>query len=121
MKMQLEYELSVETLRTFCIINGYFTRGTCEQYEQMFELVEKDSTKSAKEILEEISQMIYDYSDITSVAGDSCVDFKELIEQGNTEQFIDLIDEEIKEQLLSHVFYKLVAFIVSNNKFPEIM
>ena len=118
MKMQLQYDLSVETLRTFCIINRYFTRGTCEQYEQMFELVEKDSIKSAKEILEEISEMIYDYSDITSVAGDSCVEFKELIEQGNTEQFIDLIDEEIKEQLLSHIFYKLIAFIVSNDKFP---
>lgn len=116
MKLILEYNLSAETLRSLCIIKKWFTCGTIQQYEEMFSVLNsEDDHTTPEEILNKISEMIYEYSSVESTAKGS------LIESGDVQQFIDTIDEEVRDSIIQGIKYDIISFTVNNNKFPSIL
>lgn len=49
-------------VRTMCIENEYYTRGTCEEYESMFEMCEAENAST--DIIENVACDIVAHSDI---------------------------------------------------------
>lgn len=60
--------LSSDDLRTLCIRNNWYTRGTCEEYERLFGLLHDElgcPENMTTDKLAEIAEDIMEHSDIT--------------------------------------------------------
>ena len=54
--------MQVCRLRSYCIKHGYFTRGTNEEYEAMFDLIRGRGWDISTETLYQVAKAIYDHS-----------------------------------------------------------
>ena len=54
--------MQVCRLRSYCIKHDYFTRGTNEEYEAMFDLIRGKGWDISTETLYQVAKAIYDHS-----------------------------------------------------------
>lgn len=55
--------IQVCRLRSYCVKNDFFTRGTNEEYEAMFDLIRGHGHDLTNETLYQIAKAIYDHSE----------------------------------------------------------
>lgn len=94
--------VDTETLRTLCIKNNWFTCGTCEQYDKMFE-ANKDAYTSVDEIVSMIWLCSDDCSkgDIASAINDAIEEYR----KNNKYEIYYRIDDDFGSVSLSETFY----------------